>query len=129
MKKIHTSTGFILAGLYNLFGILIFSKFFMNPLLAQYDPIVFSWVGQVSIILWGFAYIAISKNYKHVPYLVLLFAIEKALYVYVWADWLIGDSNKLHEIPDTLTKIFFTIYGIGDMISGIFFAAVAYRLL
>ncbi|WP_414044168.1 hypothetical protein ACMGE9_05065 [Macrococcus sp. EM39E] len=129
MYKSKTSIGFILAGLYNLFGILIFSQGFTNPLLNKYDPIVFSWVGQLSIMLWGLAYISVARNYSKVPYLILVFAIEKALYVYVWAAWLIGDSNQLNELSDfPLTKVFFTIYGIGDLISGLFFAIVVYKL-
>ncbi|WP_414049086.1 hypothetical protein [Macrococcus animalis] len=51
------------------------------------------------------------------------------MYVYVWAAWLIGDSNQLNELSDfPLTKVFFTIYGIGDLISGLFFAIVVYKL-
>ncbi|WP_414044170.1 hypothetical protein [Macrococcus animalis] len=130
MIRFNAETGFILVGLYNIFSILIFSKFFTNPLLFQYDPAVFSWVGQISILFWGIAYIVISHKYTKVPYLVLFFAIEKALYVFVWSDWLIGDSNRLSELStQPLTALFFSIYGIGDLISCIFFAIVAYRLM
>lgn len=47
--------GLVLAAAYNIVGMTVFSKFFTNDLLASVDPAVFSWLGQVAIVLWGFA--------------------------------------------------------------------------
>ncbi len=67
--------GFLLAGAYNVFGILIVSKLFTNQLLSEIDPVVFSWFGQVAIVLWGLAYWSIARFYQHVPYLLLVFCL------------------------------------------------------
>lgn len=54
--------GFYLAGIYNLVGILGFTLFFTDATLATTDPVVFSWVGQWGIILWGLAYLSVSHK-------------------------------------------------------------------
>ena len=47
--------GFVLAGAVNVVGMLVVSKLFTNPLLSETDPAVFSWLGQLPIVLWGLA--------------------------------------------------------------------------
>lgn len=37
---------FLLAGAWNVLGMLLFSKFFTNRLLASLEPAVFSWFGR-----------------------------------------------------------------------------------
>ena len=69
--------GFVLAGAVNVFGMLIVSKLFTNSLLSATDPAVFSWHGQVAIVLWGLAYWAAAQHYRYVPYLVLVFLPRK----------------------------------------------------
>ncbi|STZ75412.1 hypothetical protein [Bergeriella denitrificans] len=128
MKNRAITYGFILAALYNIVGILVFSQFFTNGLLAKHDPMVFSWLGQVSILLWGLAYGSVAANYHKVPYLVAVFALEKAVYVYVWADWLLN-NNQLAQLADSpMTALFFQIYGLGDLIFCLFFAWVFAKL-
>ncbi len=115
--------GFWLAAIYNIVGILIFSKAFTNPLVAQYDPVIFSSFGLISIILWGLAYLSTAKRYMDVPYLLLVFFVEKMLYAQHWVDWMIDHSNLLNEIylQSPLTHFFFLIYGVGDFLFGVFF--------
>ena len=119
--------GFLVAAAYNIFGILIFSQGFSNPLLAQLDPAVFSWLGQVSILLWGLAYAATARNYLLVPYLCMLFFFEKMLYVVTWACWLSNNATQLPQLFSTspLNALFFSVYGAGDLVFGLLFLYAA----
>jgi hypothetical protein len=123
--------GFWLAGAYNIFGVLLFSKFFTNSLLSSLDPAVFSSVGLIAIILWGLAYCSIAKSYQSSPYLVLVFFIEKILYTTTWLMWLSANGNTLPSIDaeSPLTATFYSIYGAGDFIFAIFFLWTAIRCL
>jgi hypothetical protein len=69
--------GFLLAGAWNVLGMLSFSKFFTNRLLASFDLAVFSWLGQIAVVLWGLAYLSIAKAYPYVPWLLVVFFVEK----------------------------------------------------
>jgi hypothetical protein len=123
--------GFWLAGAYNLTGVLVFSKFFSNALLTSLDPVVFSWLGLVSIMLWGFAYWSVAKAYPSVPYLVLVFFIEKMIYTAAWLMWLVKNGSTLPSLfsQSPLTATCFSIYGAGDFAFGVFFLWVAIRCL
>lgn len=122
--------GFWLAGAYNVFGMLLFSRFFMNPLLAAVDPAVFSWLGQVAIVLWGLAYWAVASTYHRVPKLIAVFAVEKLVYVLAWLYWLSGKAQTLPAIASEsmLTAVFFAVYGAGDLVFGLFFAWTAWQV-
>ena len=80
-------------------------------------------------MLWGLAYLAVARNYAAVPTLVLVFAIEKAIYVTTWIAWMSSWGSDLGSIwtRDPLTAIFFVIYGPNDLMFGIFFAWVGMR--
>lgn len=75
--------GFILAGLMNM-SVLIFSRFFTNPTIAEFDPDVMSNFGLLMIVIWGLAYIAITNRCIEVKWLVGVFAIEKLFYGINW---------------------------------------------
>lgn len=128
--RLLTTRIFWLAGAYNVFGMLLFSQLFMNPLLASTDPAVFSWLGQVAIVLWGLAYWAVAKTYHHVPALVAVFALEKLVYVLAWARWLLEKAQTLPAISaeSPLTAVFFSLYGAGDLLFGLFFAWTALQI-
>ncbi len=123
--------GFILAGAFNVVGMLLVSKFFTNPLLDATDPAVFSWFGQVAIVLWGLAYLAVARTYRHVPYLVIVFSIEKMVYATTWFLWLLREGHSLKSIASESleTAIFFGVYGAGAFAFGIFFGWVALKIL
>ena len=110
---------------------LIVSKLFTNPLLSATDPAVFSWLGQIAIVLWGLAYWAVARPYRHVPYLVLVFFIEKMVYAAIWLLWLLQKGHSLASVASEslLTAIFFGVYGAGDFAFGIFFGWVALKVL
>lgn len=124
------TNGFRLAGAYNVFGMLLFSHCFMNPLLAAIDPAVFSWLGQVGIVLWGLAYWAVAKTYHHVPALLAVFAFEKLVYFLAWLRWLSDKAQTLPSIASEspMTALFFSIYGGGDLLFGLFFAWTAWHV-
>ena len=103
------TSGFVLAGAFNVFGMLAVSRFFTNPLLNSTDPAVFSWFGQVAVVLWGLAYWAAARLYHHIPYLVLVFCIEKMVYAVTWFIWLLQKGHTLISVAaESLpTAIFF----------------------
>ena len=109
--------GFVLAGAVNVFGMLVVSKLFTNSLLNSTDPAVFSWLGQVAIVLWGLAYWAAARPFRHVPYLVVVFFIEKMVYTVCWLLWLVQKGHSLTSIASEslMTAIFFGVYGAGDL--------------
>ena len=123
--------GFVLAGAVNVFGMLAVSKLFTNSLLNASGPAVFSWLGQVAIVLWGLAYWAVANQYRHVPYLVLVFFIEKMVYAVAWFFWLLQNAHSLTSIASEslMTAIFFGMYGAGDFAFGMFFGWVALKVL
>ena len=123
--------GFVLAGAVNVLGMLVVSKLFTNSLLSSSDPAVFSWLGQVAIVLWGLAYWAVARPFRHVPYLVIVFFIEKMVYTVCWVLWLVQKGHSLTSIASEslLTAIFFGIYGASDLAFGLFFGWVALKVL
>lgn len=128
MSKNFIQNGFIIAGLINIIGGLIFSKFFSNELLSSLQPDVLANFGIIMILTWGLAYISVAKNYANVKWLVAVFAIEKFAYAAVWATWITkNDVTQVFE-QDILTGTFYTIYGPSDFAFGIFFTLVAWKL-
>nr|WP_321224673.1 hypothetical protein [uncultured Psychroserpens sp.] len=119
--------GFIIAGLMNM-SVLIFSRLFNNQFIAQSDPDVMSNFGLLMIVIWGLAYVAVAKNYKHVKWLVLVFAIEKLIYGINWINWMINNSVSEVLNKDIMAGTFFSIYGINDWIFCFFFLFVFFRL-
>lgn len=121
--------GFILSGLMNVFGVIIFSRFFTNPVIPEVDGDVMSIFGLVMIVVWGFAYIAVAKHFHFVKWLILVFAIEKLIYGIVWIKWLSANSLPGVFEKDTMAGIFYTIYGANDWLFFAFFLLVFIRLI
>ncbi len=123
--------GFFLAGAVNVIGMLAVSKIFTNSLLNTTDPAVFSWLGQVAVVLWGLAYWSVARTYRHTPYLVVVFFVEKMVYAVTWLLWLLHKGHLLTSIASEslMTANFFGVYGAGDFAFGIFFGCVALKLL
>ena len=116
--------GFIAAGLSNILGVTICSKAFTNDVILASQPDVMGTFGLISIVLWGFAYIAVSKSYNQVRWLVGVFVIEKLAYVIAWL--ILMSSRSLSSIyeQDVLAGVFYTIYGVNDFIFMLFFGFV-----
>ncbi len=125
-----TSKIFVLAGLVNIVGTLAFSAGFTNHYLTELYPEVFSWMGLIAIMLWGAAYIAVSKSYAHVPGLVLVFVVEKLVYFASWVVWLWCKTVPLAEIFATslTTGAFLASYGLIDLAFGVFFGWVYFKV-
>lgn len=115
---------FILAGIINIFGILMFSKFLTNDAMMTAQPAVLGAFGLVSIMLWGLAYIAVNENYAQVRWLVAVFAIEKLIYALMWLSFIRTQSLAAVYESDMLAGLFYTIYGPNDFIFMLFFAYV-----
>jgi hypothetical protein len=122
------STGFIIAGLMNS-SVLIFSKLFTNPTIAEFDPAVMSNFGLLMILIWGLAYISIAKTYETAKWLIAVFAIEKLIYGVIWINWML--NNNISDVfeKDLLAGVFYSIYGINDWSFFIFFTFVFMRLI
>ena len=125
------TAGIIAAAAFNIIGMLFVSKGLTNPLLAETDPVVYSLMGQIAVLLWGFAYLAVARSYRAVPYLLLVFCVEKTVYFGAWLLWL---STKGHTLPQIeamspSTAGFFMTYGAGDGLFAIFFGVMFIKAL
>ena len=121
-KIIHK--GFIAAGLSNILGVIICSKAFTNDVMMAAQPDVMGYFGLISIVLWGFAYIAVSKNYNQVRWLIGVFVVEKLAYVIAWLSFITSRSLSSVYDQDALAGLFYTIYGANDFIFMLFFSFV-----
>lgn len=127
MKPTTIQKGFIIAGLSNILGVLLFSKGFTNDVLMSAQPGVMGAFGLVAICIWGLAYIAVSKSYAIVPWLLAVFVIEKLIYVIVWIMWHNQNSVATLYETDAFAGAFFTIYGVNDFLFMLFFGWVYFR--
>ena len=124
MKKNLIKNGFIAAGLMNIGGVLLFSRGFTNSAINNADPVVMSNFGLVMIAVWGLAYLGAAAINANVKWLAGAFALEKLVYVVVWAMWL--SKNSLPELyaKDVFAGAFYSIYGLNDFVFMVFFAWV-----
>lgn len=125
----RVSRGFVAAGLMNVLGVLVFSRAFTNDYLTDLHPGVFSRFGLLVVVLWGLAYLATARVYRAAPAIVLVFAVEKAVYAATWFVWLAGHGGDFGAIwrRDPLTAVFYAIYGPNDLLFGLFFLVVGFR--
>lgn len=121
--------GFILSGLSNIVAVLILSRFFTNEFIPKYDNVVMSNFGLLMIVVWGFAYISVAKNYTKVKWLVAVFAVEKLIYGIIWINWRLQNDVSAIFNEDIMAGIFYAIYGINDILFFIFFTYVFIKLL
>lgn len=128
IKKEYLTKGFILAGLMNIIGVLLFSRLFSNIVIPEFDPQAMSNFGLIMIVVWGFAYIAVSQNFNQVKWLIAVFMIEKLIYATHWTKWIL--DNKITDVleKDKMAGIFYVIYGINDWMFFLFFLFVFIRV-
>ncbi len=122
------SKGFVTAGLMNM-AVLVFSRFFTNPVISEFDPVVMSNFGLLMIVVWGLAYISVAKNYHQVKWLVGVFAVEKLIYGFIWIKWMLNNNVSDVFEKDIMAGIFYSVYGVNDWIFFIFFSFVFVRLI
>ena len=113
--------GFIGAGLSNIVGVLLFSKFFSNEAMNAANPVVMSNFGLLMIVVWGFAYIAVANSYEATPWLSAVFTIEKLIYTLTWIFWFQQNDLTLLYTKDLFAGIFYTLYGLNDFLSMLIF--------
>jgi len=117
--------GLILAALVNIGGVLTFTKLFSNTAINDADPIVMSNFGLVMIMVWGLAYFGAAMTKGNIRVLVSAFAIEKLVYVCAWVYWLATNNLFTLYETDLFAGIFYTIYGLNDLLFMVFFIKVA----
>ena len=101
--------GFVLSGIMNIGGVLIFSRFFTNDAITAADPVVISNFGLLMIVVWGLVFLSVSQKYEELNWLVGVFVIEKFLYGLNWINgFLIMIS--LHCLIKTKWQEFSTLY-------------------
>jgi hypothetical protein len=127
IKSKTITKGFVIAGLINM-SVLVFSRFFTNPVISEFDPDVMSNFGLLMIVIWGLAYISVAKNYYNVKWLVAVFVVEKFIYGFVWIRWMLNNSVLDVFEKDKMTGIFYATYGVNDWLFFIFFLLVYIRL-
>lgn len=127
LKNKIITTGFIIAGLMNM-TVLIYSRLFTNPIIAEYDPVVMSNFGLLMIVIWGLAYISVAKNYQTVKWLIGVFAIEKFIYGSMWLQWMKNNSVDEVAAKDKMASMFYSGYGINDWVFFVFFSIIFIQL-
>jgi hypothetical protein len=124
MKKNLVRNGFIAAGVMNIGGVLLFSRAFTNDAFAEADPIVMSNFGLLMIAVWGLAYLGAATASTGIKWLAGAFAIEKLVYVVAWVLWLSNNDLAALYAKDLFAGMFFSIYGLNDLVFMLFFAWV-----
>jgi len=116
--------GLIAAALMNIMGVLIFSRALTNSAINNADPVVMSNFGLVMIVVWGLAYLAAASIASSIRWLAGAFALEKLVYVVVWVRWLSVNSLTDLYAKDVFAGIFYSIYGINDLVFMLFFTYI-----
>ncbi len=108
----------------NIGGVLLFSRGFTNDAITQADPVVMSNFGLLMIAVWGLAYLGAAAAGTGVKWLAGAFAIEKLVYGVAWLLWLSNNDLVALYSKDLFAGIFFSIYGLNDLVFMLFFAWV-----
>jgi hypothetical protein len=128
VSKTLVRNGFVVAGVMNIAGVLLFSRLFTNTAVNEADPVVMSNFGLVMIVVWGLAYLSAASIGGRVRWLAAAFALEKLVYVLVWVLW--HSRNRVAALlrTDLFAGVFFSIYGLNDLVFMMFFGWVFYTL-
>ena len=124
MRKNLVRNGFIAAGVMNIGGVLLFSRAFTNDAITEADPIVMSNFGLLMIAVWGLAYLGAATASTGIKWLAGAFAVEKLVYVVAWLLWLSHNNLAALYAKDLFAGMFFSIYGLNDLVFMLFFAWV-----
>lgn len=124
MNKELVKNGLMAAAVMNIGGVLGFSRAFTNVALNNADPVVMSNFGLIMIIVWGLAYLGAAAIHSNIKWLVGAFAVEKLVYIVVWVRWIGEHSLARLYGQDIFAGIFYSIYGLNDIVFLLFFAWV-----
>ena len=128
ISKEVIAKGFVLSGIMNIGGTLIFSRFFTNDSIPAADPVVMSNFGLLMIVLWGLVFLSISQKYEQLNWLIGVFAIEKFIYGLNWINWILNNDLSAVFNKDQMAGIFYAVYGINDWLFFLFFLFVFIKL-
>lgn len=129
MNSKSNSKGLVVAGLFNIVGVLALTRLFQDFSLGEYFPELFSAWGLIGIILWGLAYLSASTTYRSGPTILLVFALEKFFYFSSWCWWQWNNFASLPEIwsQNPVAAVFYSSYGPGDLAFGLFFLSLYFQ--
>lgn len=123
MNQRLIKNGLILAALMN-FSVIVFSRGFTNVAINGADPVVMSNFGLLMIVMWGIAYLSAVTVIPNIKWIAGVFALEKLIYGIVWLKWLLNNNLGSVYSTDIFAGIFYSIYGLNDLIFMVFFAWV-----
>lgn len=121
MDRKTLQRGLVAAALMNIGGVLLFSRAFTNEAISVADPAVMSRFGLLMILVWGLTYLAAARLEGRIRWLLGAFALEKLAYVLAWLVWMSGNSLKAVYEIDLFAGIFYSIYGVNDLVFMMFF--------
>lgn len=122
MRKEVLRYGLIVSGFMNIVGVLVFSRAFTNVAINNADPMVMSNFGLLMIVVWGLVFLGAAFIDSGLKWLMAAFAVEKLVYVVVWGQWMLKNSLTALYSTDLFAGIFYSIYGINDLVFMLFFA-------
>ncbi|MDI1242633.1 MAG: hypothetical protein PSX80_12020 [bacterium] len=126
MNRKVAKLGLIAAALLNIGGVLLFSRAFTNTAINNADPVVMSNFGLMMIVVWGFAYLGAAFIDSNIKWLAAAYAVEKLVYVVVWIIWHSNNSVVQLYSTDAFAGVFFSIYGLNDLLFMLFFGWIFY---
>jgi hypothetical protein len=124
MNRKLVKNGLFAAAIMNIGGVLVFSRAFTNVAINDADPVVMSNFGLLMIVVWGLAYLGAATINSNIKWLAGAFAVEKLVYVLVWVMWHSKNSIAALYSTDLFAGIFFSIYGLNDLVFMLFFLGV-----
>jgi hypothetical protein len=127
MKDSIIRKGFILSGIVNILGILVFTKLFSSTAISEADPNVMSPFGLYMIMVWGLAFIAMAKSFHKAKWVIAVFCVEKISYVFCWGIWMLDHDLPILFEKDVFAGTFYALYGPNDLIFFLFFIYVFFK--
>ena len=118
--------GLIAAALMNIGGVLVFSRAFTNVAINHADPVVMSNFGLLMIVVMGLVYLGAAAINANIGSLAAAFAVEKLVYVVTWVTWFSKNSLAQVYSMDTFAGLFYSIYGMNDLVFMLFFVWVCW---
>lgn len=120
-------TGYLLAGLTNVVGILVVSSFFTSEAFLTPFPTIFGEFGAIMIMVWGLAYWSVIDKASTTLWPAIVFAIEKAVYVIVWLIVVLPSLSEYSDLisSEPIVHTFYRTFGLVDLAYGLFFAFAA----
>ena len=113
----------IFASVFN-FSIVIPTQFLTDKEFFAVDPL-FDFNGCCLVLVWGMSYLSAAWSYSDVPFLFLVFFVEKAFYVVHWNQMLKRKSEWIQQAGKSgSAESFFKSFGIGDALFGLGFLTI-----